>query len=272
MKVRLLIFFVALMTSGASLFAQGDMDNPLEPVVRKTPIYLGPVVGYNRSIHTVDLKTFANDPLCPTFQNGSANGFFAGLSFEYLLGNPTFSTSSVILKALYNSLPVSLVEPSVEGALPSRNSQGQIVLSDVQHTNDVTYNVLTVETFYKMNLVGGLGVFAGPTFDFALSKDHNQKLELINPENAQFVPVENSGYKYSTDLRSITVSEGDIPNSNAFRLGLKAGVQYEILMGSFYLVPHVSYNLGVTNLSSSEDWRVNALQIGLDLRYALKIL
>jgi len=65
--------------------------------------------------------------------------------------------------------------------------------------------------------------------------------------------------------------EGDIQDVSKLRIGLKVGLQYEInIPGQFYLVPAVYYNLGLTNLSQEEDWRVSALQIGLDIRRAIR--
>jgi hypothetical protein len=40
------------------------------------------------------------------------------------------------------------------------------------------------------------------------------------------------------------------------------------MKGGMYIVPAVFYNFGVTNLNSDFDWRVNALQIGVDLRFS----
>jgi hypothetical protein len=43
------------------------------------------------------------------------------------------------------------------------------------------------------------------------------------------------------------------------------------LYNTLTIVPAMYYNFGVTNLSSQESWRVNALQVGVDLRWAVKL-
>jgi hypothetical protein len=79
---------------------------------------------------------------------------------------------------------------------------------------------------YKFNPIqgNGLGLTVGPTFDFALVKTQNQTMNLVRPLNAQFSRDPNAdakGYKYTNNDRTIVILDGDIPNSSAFRLGLK---------------------------------------------------
>lgn len=261
------------------LRAQLDLADPLMPVEKKPNFYLGPVLGFNKSMHTVELKTFAQDPLCPTFIDGSDNGFFGGISFEYLLGEAETSNSSIIARILYNNLPASMEQNDLD--LPTRvisisgkDTTETIEYTSIIHTNAVKYDLVTLEVMYKFNPIQGVGfgLTVGPTFDFALTKSQVQRMDLVRPLNAQFKrdpQAEAKGYRYEKNDRSIVIQDGEIPNSSAFRLGIKAGVQYEILMkGGMYLVPAIYYNFGVTNLNSDFDWRVNALQIGVDLRFS----
>ncbi len=259
--------------------AQMDLADPLMPVEKKPNLYVGPVLGYNKSMHTVELKTFAQDPLCPTFVDGSSNGFFGGLSFEYLLGEAENSNSSIIARLLYNNLPASMEQndldlPTRVISISGRDTVESIEYTSIVHKNEVKYDLVTFEVMYKFNPIqgNGLGLTVGPTFDFALVKTQKQTMNLIRPLNAQFSRDPNAeakGYKYTNNDRTIVIQDGDIPNSSAFRLGLKFGVQYEVLMkGGMYIVPAVFYNFGVTNLNSDFDWRVNALQIGVDLRFS----
>lgn len=280
MKVRFLLIAVGIaMLASTSLFSQAD---PLKPYVPPSPIFIGPVIGYNKALHSVELKTFADEPLCPTFINGSDNGFFAGLSFEYQLGDVESgqSNSSIIARLLYNTLPSSMEQSDLD--LPTRviyaGGQDGIENTSVIHLNAVKYDLVTFEAMYKFNPIPGqgLGLTAGITFDYALTKTQEQRMDLVKPLNAQFRrpepgSPEDKGYRYENNDRSIIIFDGDIPESSAFRLGLKAGIQYEILFNKMYLVPAVYYNFGITNLQNEFDWRVNALQIGLDLRFALDI-
>ncbi|PKL80496.1 MAG: hypothetical protein CVV25_04100 [Ignavibacteriae bacterium HGW-Ignavibacteriae-4] len=256
----------------------GQLDDPLAPTKSAIPFYFGPVIGYNKVLHSADLSTFNYGEVpCPVFQNGSANGYFFGISFEYLLGGAKDSKSSIIARLLYNSMPASFEVAGDEYPSVAKRTglPDTTIFSSTEHKNEVIYNMITFEAQYKLNLFDTqFGVVVGPTFDFAMQKDQNQTYALLTPDYAKFnittTPEEQAalGISYSDDGRTLIVKEGEIPNSNALRVGIKFGVQYEILLaGGFYIVPSFNYNFGVTNLSSVDDWRVSALQLGIDVRF-----
>ena len=255
----------------------GQLDDPLAPQKAAIPFYFGPVVGYNRAMHSADIATFNDQAVpCPVFQNGSSNGYFFGMSFEYLLGGAKDSKSSIIARVLYNSMPASFEAEGDE--YPSNASRPNLpdttVMSSTEHKNEVIYNMITAEAQYKLNLFNTeFGVVVGPTFDFAMARDQNQTYSLLTPKEAKFNQVSAEeqaaqGIRYSADGRTLIAKEGEIPNSSALRVGIKFGVQYEIILsGGFYIVPSFNYNFGVTNLSADDDWRVSALQMGIDIRF-----
>jgi len=252
----------------------GQSNNPLAPQKEAIPFYFGPVVGYNRVLHSAEIGTFdAGIVPCPVFENGSANGFFFGMSFEYLLGGAKNSTQSIIARLLYNSMPANF--EVVGDAYPAKDQNGDILTTTTKHENEVVYDMVTFEAQYKLNLFDTeFGIIVGPTFDYALTKDQTQTFQLIDPSNAKFniektpAELEAEGLRYSDDERTLYFSEGEIDNSDAFRVGLKFGVQYEIILNNgMYIVPNFNYNFGVTSLSADDDWRVSALQFGVDIRF-----
>lgn len=286
MKLRLLLLSALLAISfNTPTMAQGE--NPLMPSFERAPIYIGPVIGFNRSLHSVTLQPFPQsiddegNLLCNPFENGTDNGFFVGLSWEYLLGDVETSNSSIIVRGLYNTFPSTLEAggdsfPSL-ATVEGQNGGQQIINSSTEYINEVNYNVFTIEAMYKLNPFPGLplGFAVGPTFDFAMVREQNQMMNLVEPNNAYFsnynpeTQTSTDGNVYTNDGRTMVIREGEIDESSAFRFGLKAGVQYEILTsGKLYIVPGLFYNLGITNLSGQEDWRVDALQMGVDFRYA----
>lgn len=278
MKLRLLsiVLLLALLSSGY-VFAQGKGDSPIEQEGKIIIVPIGPTFGYNKSLHSVTLKTFAQDNLCPSFENGNDNGFFAGLTYEYLFGAAESSSSSLIFKLMYSSLPASFETAGNE--LPSRvivNGKEEIITSTTKNTNKVVYDLMSFNVFYKFNFIEGkgLGLIAGPTIDFAMTKTQDQRMDLIKPLEAQFIRSDDylaKGYKYLNNDRSIVIKDGEIPNSNAFRLGIAVGAQYEYSIKNMYVVPFVLYNYGVTKLSSDEDWNVSSLSIGVDVRFTWNI-
>lgn len=260
----------------------GDLfaETPIMPEQEKKPILIGPILGYNRSMHTADIPSFAGEALCPSFSDGVNNGFYGGLSLEIPFGEYTVSTQSLIIRAAYSTLPASFEEggdtyPSeVIERDPNTNEivNRYIIESSTIHTNEISYDIAEVDLLYKLNFLGNqipLGFLVGPAMGFAMTKTWDQQYKLTKPLNVQF--EEQPGVKYSPDRRTIYLNEGDIENSSSFRFGLKVGLQYEIKVGETMIIPVAFYNFGVTNLSSDLDWRVNALQIGVDIRYAWRI-
>jgi hypothetical protein len=286
MHKHLLLFLLLVSLGFIDTKAQSDLENPLAPFQETRPIFIGPVFGYNRSLHSVSLKTFAdagneNVAPCPTFENGQDNGFFVGFTYEHILGDYKNSNSSIIVRAMYQTMPSYLevggdTYPSLVSIVDANGNviQQKIINSSTLHILSVDYSMATFEAVYKINPFEGmnLGFTIGPTFDYALSKTFTQEFRLMEPLNARFRRADNweqLGIRYENNDRTIVVNDGDIPNASGLRVAVKAGIQYEILMGRFYIVPGINYNFGITELSSDQSWRVSAVQAGFDIRFSL---
>jgi hypothetical protein len=272
--MRRLFIAVFLLTTvaGGELLSQQvgqELANPLVPAQRRPRVYVGPVVGYNRALHSSGFQSVAGDVLCPTFETGSGNGFYAGGSFEYLLGSPTASRSSIIVKALYDYMPAYYEVPGDQ--LPSLGPDGSVVNSTVRHVAEVKYTTVALEGLYKLNLFDSyFGVVVGPTVGLVISADREQRMELVEPLNAVFDPaLVGPDVEYINNGRAIITRRDDLPEKNGIRVGIKAGVQYELPIGRLLFVPHIFYNYGITEVSPTDNLRINALQMGVDLRFAL---
>ena len=122
---------------------------------------------------------------------------------------------------------------------------------------DIDYNAATFEVMYKINPIPavGLGILVGPSFDFILTKNMRHEYNIIYPNNAQFGNVNferlPTGAVLKNNDRTLSISDAEIEDAGAIRIGLKIGVQYEILLGSkLYIAPSACYNLGITPVTS----------------------
>lgn len=269
---RLCIIAFVGFISTSMLFGQ---DNPLMPTKTGTPFYFGPTLGYNRSLHSADLASFAvQDAPCPQFSNGSSNGFFVGLNAEYLLDGIKDSKYSIIARVMYNTMPALFESEGLEnqtGGYPTRaydatTGEQITVFSTTKHVNEVVYDMFTFEAQFKWIVFDNLGLVVGPSADFVMTSTQDQTMQLLTPTNARF--IEQPGEVYRNDGRTFVAKEGDIPNSSGLRFAIKAGIQYEIPFQGFFVVPHFNYNMALTNLNADDDWRVNAIQVGVDVRFA----
>lgn len=283
MKVFLQYFAICAIVIFSTIFsvklnAQADA-NPLDPGLETPPIYLGPTFGLNRAMHSVDLAPAAKLPGgtaagCEPFTNGAAMGFWVGLTYEHLLGGAKDSKSSIIARLLYQTMPASM-EVFNSDSYPSivTNADGSTseVTSFTRFNNEVVYSLVSLDIQYKLNLFEStFGVIIGPTLDLGLTRTQDVTMNLVEPLNGQFKRDPSLGLEYENFDRTIVLERGEIPLSSAIRFGIKAGVQYEINMEGYYIVPNFNYNFGVTNLTPENDWRVSALQFGVDVRFTIK--
>jgi hypothetical protein len=265
------IVFLSNLSSFAQRRVAEEYASPIDPGARSTPTYIGPAVGINIMGHSMNLPTFVGDNLCPNFKNATGIGIFAGFTLEYMLGEDKSNSSTAIIgRVLFNMYPGSVTVE--EKDYPVRAANGSVINTNVENVLDIDYNVITVEAVYKINPIEGFGIgfIVGPAFDFAISKNRTHNYNLVSPSNAQFLANDQSNqYPLINNNRTRVMYDGEIEDAGAFRLGLKAGVQYEILLNSkFYIVPSVTYNFGITSVTGKYDWRVSPLQIGVDARYA----
>ncbi len=276
MKFRvLLVLFLTLGVCGTSLRAQDEeeTESPIEAVSNKKPIYTGPIVGINKVITTGQFASFASQSQCPLFKDGSGTGFFAGWTFEYLIGKDAkTSKSSIIARVIYDNFPTSFTMKGDQ--LPSLvrmpDGSDQVIISEVQHYTGLKYTTLDLDLAYRFNLGDTpLGITAGPTVGFAMTQDLVQEFRLISPSNVQLVP-DTSAIRYENDNRTAILQDGPLKNGNKLRLSLKVGLQYEFIMKKMTIIPSINYNVAVTNMND-ESWRVNALQFGIEARFPVKI-
>lgn len=268
---QLLALCACLSVVTASAFSQGA--NPLEPEKAPPRIYVGPIGGFNQNYHTGGFRSFAiSEGDCPTFGTGDATGYYVGVSAEYLLGDVKDARTSIIARLAYDVRPAQFSEQGDNQ--PSRlvlpDSSEEIIFSTTEHVAEIKFAMLNLDLLFKY-MVGNtrLGITAGPSIGYALTGTINQKLNLVEPNNVQFIRDPDTEYTYENFDRTIVIRDGDIPSFNRLRLGIKAGLQYEINVRRMIVVPAVWYDFGITKLTSEENWRVNAFQAGVDVRFAL---
>lgn len=253
-----------------------DID-PLNAGKLKSRIYVGPVVGFNRVQQTGGFLSQSTDVSCPSFKDGSANGFFAGVSFEYLIGDPKSSRSSIIARLLYNTMPSTFVTPGDN--LPSLvrvNNVDEVRTSTTENEARITYNLVNLELMYRFSLGNTpFGIVAGPDIGYAITQNLDQDYKLIAPNNAVFLTSITSnpavkGVDNPSAPRVAYLQRGAMENAQKLRLAIKAGVQYEIILRRITVIPSINYNFGILGIRSDyPSWRVSAIQPQIDIRFAI---
>lgn len=261
-------------------FSADELDDPLNPKKAPPRIYVGPVAGFNRSMHGGGLRSQSYDANCPDFDIGTENGFYVGMTGEYLLGDTKNANSSIIARLMYDYQPAYFNQPEPK-ALPSRFG-ANTGLSNIDHVTEVKYALINFEIMYRWNIPGTFfGLSAGPQIGFPISSNQRQEYNLVLNANtpaqfqasaAEIAESVTNGYaaRFKDDSKtSIILYDGKVINQSGMRAAIKAGAQYEILLKRFILVPAVYYNFGLTKVTTTDNWSISALQIGADLRIVL---
>ena len=269
--------FFVLSASAFSQTGNVDLSDPLAPAAEPPRIYIGPIAGFNQNYHTGERVTFVPEGegvTCPVFGTGDATGYYVGLSAEYLIGNVKDARSSIIARLAYDVRPAQFHQggdEDVPSRLPLPDGRDTIILSSTEHTAEIKYSMINLDLLYKY-MIGNtrIAVTAGPSIGYVLTGTDDQRYNIVRPLDVQFEPTDlPPGMRYDNFGRTIVVHEGDIEELSSIRLGIKVGVQYEISVRKFMVVPAIWYDFGITKVTPNENWRVNALQAGVDIRYAL---
>ncbi len=282
-RLHTLFFAIGLLILGnvEVSYGQGGAATPLAPAAAPPRIYIGPIGGFNQDFHSGGFRSFKGDVACPVFEAASATGFFAGLSFEYFLGsNPAEATSSLLFRLAYDTRPVSFaVREEGTATLPVIDTNLQkIVDVTTEHRAKIAYSLISFDALYKIMISKDIpiGIAAGPTANFVVTGTVKQTYEIVEPLNAQFDTTKGKsrGYRYEQNGQVLVIQDGDIPERVSFRFGLKAGLFFELSLRKFLfapalVVPGIWFDAGLTKVTSAENWRVNAFQAGIDVRWAL---
>lgn len=265
------VFVLLALTLSSCRSPSTTISNPMEPLRDPPKILVGPIGGFNQNFHTGGFTSLAPEAVCPNFTTGEAVGFFNGLSAEMILDSLKDSHNSLVMRVMYDSRPSSFAESGDE--FPTSvvaNGRRRIVLSSTQHSAEISYSMLAADLVYKL-MIGDsrIAIAAGPSFGYVIDASLHQRFDLIEPLNAQFDPNANSRFPLENNGRSLVIFRGDIPDINRWRVGLKMGLMYEVNLHNFIAVPAIWYDIGLTKLTKTENWRVNALQLGVDVRFAM---
>lgn len=241
-------------------------SNPLDPKPPKSRVLIGPVIGGTRNYHTGGFRTI-NDPICPIFESGTGWGILAGLSAEFQIGE----TWSLIPRICFDQRPGKFTQdlPDAKVLVPPLTEP---ITQTISAISTVTYQMLTAEVMYKQEFakIGKvrLALAAGPVMGLVLGGKNRQVHNLIEPQNARFInlnnlPTENNG-------RTLVFFDADIPSRNSSRFSLKGGLQVEfgLFNNAIIATPGIYYDYGLTQVSGTENWNLSSMLFHIDFRRA----
>jgi outer membrane protein OmpA-like peptidoglycan-associated protein len=238
------LFFLVLLTNAG--FAQDTLR-----------ARYGVTGGASFNDHTADFRALPGVPnCCPDFTSGSGSGPYAQAMYELPV------STSFLLSLAANYINHSATLTATEPVMASVNGTPTPV--SFKHTIVATLASIGVEPTVAFNAFAGFLVRVGARFAGVTNKSYSQS-EVTDAGTF----LDSNG----NDTKSATrnASSGDIAQVNTLMVHAIVGTEYELPLSSehtFFLVPAVSYALGLTDIVSGYSWKANDLRAGLGLKYS----
>ncbi len=241
-------------------------STPLGSDVFRPQILVGPRFGLNRNYHGGGFRTFGG-PECPTFHSGLGPGVLGGLTVAYRFGR----ANSVVGALAFENRPGAFAEtlPDVDVLVQDAPTTQTVTMK-----SEIAYRLATAELMYVQDIPlpfakPRLSLAAGPSVGYVVGGTLRQVMDLEKPENARLLPQ--PGATLAEGGRQLVFADGSrIPGLNQVRFSMKLGAQFEVgLFGNdimFY--PGVFYDIGLTDVTSTESWGLNSMMVQFDLRRA----
>lgn len=250
MRKTILILVIAL-AFAANSYAQKDVSK------NEDRLRYGVWGHYGLNWHS---GSFAQLPgvasCCPEFTDGDGGGINLGLLFEI----PVARNFLIGIRAGYYDRSGEFSADETETVYDySIDSDAQGLF---RHTLDVSVGAIAIEPMAQYRVFDQLFLHAGFQLGFInLAKSYDHIEELIEPETVY----------YENGLRERLNASGDLEELNGISFSPLVGASYEFALDrkkEFLLAPEIFYTIGLTDIVSDVDWKVNTLRLGLAFKYS----
>lgn len=216
---------------------------------------------FGLNMHSADFQNLPDIPnCCPNFQDGSGTG----LAFGALYETPIAKNLLLGLRAGYMSLDGKLTE--TESTMMFVNNVRQ--MGEFEHNIDATLDEIGLNAYLGYQVIDNLFLYGGLRLGFAMTSDFEQVETISQPENTgTFLDADGN----NTFLRTRNYHQGKIPDASSTHLFAFAGLGYELPLNSqksWILAPELFYYFGLFDIPGNTTWSVDALNLGLALKYS----
>ena len=233
-----------------------DRDDGLQPAPE--PIFgdlfsWGVSGSLNFTSHYTD---FPASPAEPDFADGSGTTFSVGAFADI----PLSSLFALQCRVGYHNHNTTL---SAEEDAGVSMINDELVLILVGHTRNVSLSSLAIEPLLRFRLTRALSLLAGGRAGLVLVSDYEHREEILYP--ADFV--------FQDTGSPVRTASGDLPDAASVEAAFVGGVGYafplrDIFSGSdLFLIPEITYSLGLTDVVKTSSWSVHSVRLGLSLAY-----
>ncbi len=221
------------------------------------PFRLGVLLGGNYIQNETMLPIVNGDTCCGEFNDGTASGFYTGLSLNYEF-LPKFISADV--RFLFDSRPANLTANTNDYEVFNSIKQ-DYEKATVQNDLEASLNYFVFDLGLKIRPISSIPIALRVGFDFSdasITKKYNQTRHIIEPSGIQI------------NGKSIeTVSEGDFDNLSVSQ-GLSGSLIGDIdLTESILLSPELSYRYPINSSMEDFDWFTTLFRAGATISVRL---
>ncbi len=252
---RVVVMFFMLVLMRAAMHAQQDTS--------LLPFRLFGGVEAGLSMHSGAMTRIGNLPsCCAEFTSGSGLSYAIGAGVEVPV-SIRIGNKDVLLGARisYQGLSASMVYNEKIGAV----IDGSTVTEGIsRHDLTVGYAVLGLTPYVSLPLPVDLPlrVRLGVVTGIPLGASFDQSETLVDPSFP--------GFTFENGARTRNVGSGDIPNTSGLYAALMIGVQVEYALSqTLAVIPSLSYQHALSNVSTTTNWAAGALRAGVDVQVRL---
>lgn len=248
-----LLLIIIILFFGNNLSAQEYLDKPNDN--RLAYGLFGNVLLNFHSANFIGVNFPQIPSCCPRYETGTGIGFGAGLFIDI----PLQKDLVLSFKGIYSDLSgiLKTTEPTYVSTIDGNGVPGAF-----EHSVKSTISGAGLIPTIGYRLFENFRIDVGVRGLFITSKKYDQKEELTSPSSGNF---------YGTNSRIRNASTGDIENVSALNLSAVLAVNYTLPLNSsstLFLVPELSYFLGLTNLTSDLNWKISGLSGGIAIKYS----
>ncbi len=213
---------------------------------------LGLSIYYGNSSHSNTEVPWPTSCSCVA-DASSGRGYFLGLVAEFF--EDVILDDVFVLRIGVQAMPMKDnariaydLEMMVDGV-------PQVVKADCNYGIAADLNAATLDFMYKVSIAGtGFAFSVGPSVSYFYDNNLKTELTILKPENAVFTDTQGKIKNYIDEK---------VPDAEDFRIGLKAGLQYDINLDIFKIALGAFYDNGFTDFTKG-GWNINNLIFGLD--------
>jgi outer membrane protein OmpA-like peptidoglycan-associated protein len=226
--------------------------------------YIGVLSGYSYIQNQTTLSIIPGATDCGTFKNGTANGYFLGISADYPLFPelyfPEFLQASG--RILFSARPVELQTTNNNNfqVFNAETGQYEPLVRDHNYTGALKYVLFDIGV--RIQPLSWLPVYTRFAFDAGnpvAGTSYEQYEQIASPSFAL----------YSDDTKRRITGNGEIVGAGTAYGAIAAlGAEFPF-QNDLFINGEISYRKGLNSVIATDDWRTNMIQASVGIRYGV---